>query len=315
MQAPETTENTTQNNTLQIARSERTKGYVLLAITLLIWGSFTLISRVGTTSALTPWDIAGLRFATAAMVLIPIQCFRREWRFLFNPHIIAFALIGGMLYSCLAYLGFGDVPAAHAAIWLNGMLPLWTALSAWVMLGETFTRDTWLSLCLIGLGIGAMVGMMAMQDSFHLGIGDLYFFLAAGCWGVYSALLKRWPVPPWQAMAGVALWSAVIYLPVYWFLLPRHLEQASFNQIALQGIFQGIFVVIIAMLTYIGAIKRLGAFRSGSLLALAPLLAAVAAVPLLHEPLTMALLMGILGVSLGALQPWRWGRKISSKTL
>ena len=90
--------------------------------------------------------------------------------------------------------------------------------------------------------------------------------------------------------------------------LPKGLAGATWLQIGVQAVFQGIFVVIVAMLTYIGAIERLGAFKSGSILALAPLLAALAAVPLLNEALTPALLVGLLGVSVGALQPWRFWR-------
>jgi drug/metabolite transporter (DMT)-like permease len=67
-------------------------------------------------------------------------------------------------------------------------------------------------------------------------------------------------------------------------------------------------VVIMALLSYIGAVERLGAFKTGSILALAPLLAALAAVPLLNEPLTPALIIGLLAVSIGALQPWRLRR-------
>ncbi len=285
-------------------------GYGLLAITMLIWGSFTLLSRWGATSALTPWDIAGLRFATGAAVLVPwLLLWRRPWRFLLAPRVLMLGALGGTLYSVLAYLGFAHAPAAHAAIWLNGMLPFATALAAWVVLSEPFGRDICLSLLVIALALGAMVALMAQDGTFHVGLGDGFFVLAALCWGFYTALLKKWPMPPWQAMCGVAIWSALLYLPVYALWLPKGLMQASAVQIAVQALFQGVFVVIVAMLTYIGAIARLGAFKCGSVLALAPLLAALAAVPLLHEPLSPALMVGLLGVSVGALQPWRFLQK------
>jgi hypothetical protein len=41
-------------------------------------------------------------------------------------------------------------------------------------------------------------------------------------------------------------------------------------------------------------------------LALAPLLAASLAVPILDEPLTLGLMLGLLGMVTGALQPWKW---------
>jgi drug/metabolite transporter (DMT)-like permease len=291
------------------ARHDRRVGYGLLAITLLIWGSFTLLSRMAAVQSLTPWDISGLRFATAALVLIPIQVWRREWRFLFDTRLLVLAMIGGTGYASLAYLGFTYSPAAHAAIWLNGMLPFWTALAAFIILKEPFSRDIRISLVVIAAGLMGMIALMMYERSFHLGIGDLFFLLAAACWGFYTAYLKRWSFPPWQAMSAVAIWSSVIYLPIYLLWLPKGLSHATGTQIAVQAVFQGVFVVIIAMLSYIGAVERLGAFKTGSILALAPLLAALAAVPLLNEPLTPALIIGLLAVSIGALQPWRLWQK------
>ncbi len=73
-----------------------------------------------------------------------------------------------------------------------------------------------------------------------------------------------------------------------------------------QVLFHGIFVVIIATLTYVEAIKRLGAFKTGSIVTLAPFMAAITAVPLLDEPLNFAIICGLIGMGIGALQPWRW---------
>ena len=35
-------------------------------------------------------------------------------------------------------------------------------------------------------------------------------------------------------------------------------------------------------------------------------MAAVLAVPLLGEPLSLAIICGLIGMAIGALQPWRW---------
>lgn len=67
-------------------------------------------------------------------------------------------------------------------------------------------------------------------------------------------------------------------------------------------------MVIIATLTYIEAIKRLGAFKAGSIVTLAPFIAAIIAVPILGEPLSLAIVCGLIGMGIGALQPWRWLR-------
>lgn len=283
------------------------KGYLLLLITMLIWGSFTLMSRIGAKQALSAWDITALRFATAFIILVPIQLWRREWQYLFDRRILVLAFLGGIGYSCAVYSGFSYAPAAHAAIWLNGLLPVATAVAAWVVLKESFSKHTWISLVFMALGLGGMTAAMLYEGQFYLTKGDFFFVLGAMFWGVYTVFLKRWMLPPWQAMSGVAIWSAIIFLPLYVLFFPKHLAEAGYIHMLEQGVFHGVFVVIIAMLTYIGAVERLGAFKTGSLLALAPFLAALAAVPLLQEPLNLAIGIGLFGMGIGALQPWRWG--------
>lgn len=92
--------------------------------------------------------------------------------------------------------------------------------------------------------------------------------------------------------------------------LPKHLDQATLPHLVMQTIFHGVFVVIVATLAYVEAIKRLGAFQTGSIVTLAPFIAAIIAVPLLGEPLSLAIVCGLIGMGIGALQPWRWlGRK------
>ncbi len=112
-------------------------------------------------------------------------------------------------------------------------------------------------------------------------------------------------------MASVAIWSAIIYLPIYALFLPKHFMEVSPVHLAIQGIFHGVFVVIIATLTYVAAIQRLGAFKTGSIVTLAPFIAAILAVPLLGESLSPSIVVGLVGMGIGALQPWRWFRQDS----
>lgn len=114
-------------------------------------------------------------------------------------------------------------------------------------------------------------------------------------------------------MAGVAIWAAIIFVPIYVLFLPKTLAHVQPVQLIAQVVFHGVFVVIVATLTYVEAIKRLGAFKTGSIVTLAPFIAAIIAVPLLNKPLSVAILCGLVGMGIGALQPWRWIRQDSLK--
>lgn len=286
--------------------SSQMKGYFFLLITMCIWGGFTLTSRLNVLWKISAWDIVALRFAMAFLILMPILIYRKDLAFLTKKEPFILAMLGGVLYCVFAYSAFYYAPTAHAAIFLNGFIPVCTAVAAWFLMKQVFDGHTWASVVIMLSSLGLMSVLMYQETGVAFGIGDLLFFISAILWGVFTVLLRKWQLSAWHAMAGVAIWSAVVYLPIYWLFLPKDLAAPEPIHLMIQTLFHGVFVVIIATLTYIVAIKHLGAFKAGSLANLAPFIAAVLAVPLLNESLSMALMCGLLGMGVGALQPWRW---------
>ena len=292
--------------------TSRTQGYICVAITMCIWAGFTISSRLTAIWHISAWDITALRFTLAFCILMPILIYKKDTAFLLQKEPFILAMIGGVAYCLTSYSAFHYVPAAHAAIFLNGCIPLCTALAAYFLFKQSFDRHTWISLSIMLAAIIGMSVLMYQETGVAFSLGDLLFFISAICWGVFTVLLKQWKLSAFHSMAGVAIWSAIVYVPIYLLFLPKHLDQASMSHIVMQTLFHGIFVVIIATLAYIEAIKRLGAFQVGSIVTLAPFIAAIIAVPLLGEPLSFAIICGLVGMSIGALQPWRWiGRKDS----
>lgn len=97
--------------------------YLAALATLLMWSGFSLISRMGGKSILTPYDIFALRLATASLVLLPFigSMPKNAWR---DGRLWLLAIMGNLLYYLLVYQGFKFAPAAHGAILLAGMQPL-----------------------------------------------------------------------------------------------------------------------------------------------------------------------------------------------
>ncbi len=288
--------------------SYRHQGYAYVAITMVIWGGFTLLSRLNAAWHISGWDMTALRFALAFMILMPILIYRRDWSFLWQPRAVILAMIGGVGYCITVYSAFQFSPAAHAAIFLNGALPLCTALAAFVLFRQPFDRHMWFSVIIMLCSLSMMSFLMLRTGRVQLGWGELLFVMSACCWGIFTVLLREWKLSAWQAMCSVAIWSALIYLPIYLLFLPKQLALAQPIHLFIETIFHGVLVVIVATMTYVRAIERLGAFKTGSLVTLAPFIAAVVAVPLLKEPISFAMVCGLVGMSIGALQPWRWLR-------
>jgi len=290
--------------------SSRTQGYIYVLITMCIWGGFTLSTRLSVKWHIESWDLAALRFLLAFCILIPILIWKKDTAFLWKKEPIILAVIGGLLYCLTCYSAFYYVPAAHAAIFLNGCLPLCTALAGFILFRHPFDRHTWLSLAIMLSAITTMSVLMYQETGTAFGFGDFLFFMSAIWWGIFTVLLRHWKLSAWHTMCGVAIWSAIIYIPIYLLFLPKNLSAPEPTHLFVQVLFHGIFVVIVATLTYVEAIKRLGAFKAGSIVTLAPFIAAILAVPLLDEPLSFAIICGLIGIGIGALQPWRWfGRK------
>lgn len=287
----------------------RTQGYLFVCITMCIWGGFTILSRLNLHWHVSAWDLVAMRFAIAFIILMPVLVYNKDLALLWHPRPIILALTGGLAYCLTVYTAFLHAPAAHAAIFLNGCIPLCTAVAAYLLFKQPFDKHTWLSLSIMLSALALMSYLMLHEQASAFGLGDILFFLSAVWWGIFTVLLKQWKLSAWHSMASVAIWSALIYLPIYILFIPKHFQEAEPVHLLIQGVFHGVLVVIIATLTYVAAIERLGAFKTGSIVTLAPFIAAVIAVPLLNEPLSPAIMCGLVGMGIGALQPWRWFRK------
>ena len=86
-----------------------------------------------------------------------------------------------------------------------------------------------------------------------------------------------------------------------WFLLPSNLLQASFQDIAVQSIYQGIIVNVIALVCVAYAIRHLGTITVALFMSFVPVTTALLAWGLLGEALKIWELAGIVGCSAGLL--------------
>lgn len=282
-------------------------GYVYAAVTLLLWAGFVIVSRVGGQSVLTVFDTAALRIATAALVLAPWwlpRLLRPRTRRLRWHQSLLFAALAGIAYPLLAFTGMRLAPASHGAVLVSGMLPLFTALLAFGMIGErpSLGRAGGLGLILVGVAT-LFAGSLARAGSSagETLVGDLFLLSASVVWSLFTVLLKRWQVRAFDVTLGVVAVSALLYLPVYALWLPKNLAAAPLSQSLLQAGYQGIGVVCVALWTYAKAAERLGATRLVVILSGVPVVGVLMAVALLGEPLSPTTALGAAIVFVGAL--------------
>lgn len=271
-----------------------------------MWAGFSLISRLGGKSVLTPYDIFALRLITASIILLPFarSMPQRAWA---DGRLWLLTVLCSLLYCPLAYSGFKFAPAAHGAILLSGLQPFLISIVAWIIVGTRPGRIRCLGLSLIAIGITCAAMPYLTVWSPDYAFGDLLIFLSSVSWAFYGVLAARWNYSAWTLTRAIAFGSAVVYLPIYWLFLPKELASAPLSMIVVQGIFQGLVATILAMLTYLKSLSLLGPERTASFLALVPVVIGVVAVPMLDEPLTPWLGTGIVFVSLGSYVASRYG--------
>lgn len=283
-------------------RGQTLSGFAAAGLVVLFWSGFNIVSRLGGRSALTPFDLAAMRFGISAFLLLPV--FLRRPRAIAWPRLLVLGGFGGLGYGLLIYSGFSLAPASHAGVIVNGGIPFATALFAWPLLGFRPKRGVVVAFALTGLGI-ALIAYQSLSWAVGTAprqwLGDLFFFGGALCWGLFGVLLRKWNLRPFDAMAGIATVSALLFLPVYLVALPKALTLVPTEQLLLQAVYQGIIAAVLAGLLYAYASQTIGPIKAALMLALVPGISGVAAVPILNEPLGALTIAGLLCVSGGAI--------------
>lgn len=277
------------------------QGYAAALGMAAIWAGFIIVSRLGGKSELNGWDITALRLSFGSLILLPFSLSipSSAWR---DKKLWMLALTGGASFLVLVYSGFKFAPAAHGGILVPGMQPFLTTLAAWLIMSVKPPKQRLMALLPIAAGLScvAMPIILGTHLDHNVVLGDALLFSASVFWAFYTILARRWTYDAWLLTRFLALASALVYLPIYILLCPKGIFDVSLGMIMLQGLYQGIGPTILAMLLFLRAVAILGAERTGALTALVPIMAGIAAVPLLDEPLTGWLIAGLIFVSAGA---------------
>ena len=275
-------------------------GYVYAILVVLLWSGFSLTGRLAALGAgvrLTPWDLGALRYSVSFVIAVSaLACgYGRgmKWR-----RGLATGVLAGLCFPLPAYVGFTYAPAAHGGVIMSGALPFLVAIGMSATGGERWSRMRVLSLCVLLLGM-ALLGYEAFGRGTRPGAwrGDLLFFLSSIAWATYTIVARRWGATPWQAVVSVGFWCGILYVPIWWLLLPSNLDRAPTGSIVFQAVFQGVLATLVGLMLFTRALALLGPTRLTTITALVPGVAGLLAVPLLGEDAGTLELLGLLLVS------------------
>lgn len=264
----------------------------------LIWGAWPVVSRLGVQQSLTPHDITALRFGVAGLLLLPLV-WRRGLGGVAWPGALLLAAGAGVPYVLVTVGGLALAPAGHAGVIVPSCMLSFSALGAWVFLGDRpdKARLAGLGVILAGVLMIGWQGLMAGGPGAWR--GDLMFVAGGLLWALYTVASRYWSVDPLHATALVSVLSMVFYLPLYLLFGEPRIFTAPLEETLFQGLFQGLFAAVLALLLYTRAVALLGAGRGAIFAALVPGTAVLLAYPALGEVPSGLELLGVAAVTAG----------------
>lgn len=279
-------------------RSAFLQGLFWATVAISVWSGSLVMLRLGVTSSLNSYDLTALRFGVAALFLTPVvRRYGLGLRLLGPGGFVTLVGAFGAPYIILMSTALKTAPASAGGALNPGVM----AVSA-VLAGGYLFRDPigWARIAGVVLILGGSALITGLTGK--IAIGHLILIGTGFMWCAYIMTVRRKAILALQATAYVAVWSALLYLPVYVLFLPKQIGAAPLHDILSQAIFQGIFVSIAAVFAFNRSTELLGPVVGATLPALIPLASLLLGAVYLGEPaglgeIASALLIGA-GVAL-----------------
>jgi len=282
----------------EVRTRERTIGILCAVLSVILFSSFVLVSRLGYSSSLALRDIVALRFGIGGALLFPALLRHGltgvRWR---DAGLLA--VLGGLGFALLAYTGFALVPAADGTVVLHGTLPLTTFAVLRVASRQASPRTGRAGFVLIGIGVALIACNSLTGATLRQVIGDGLLLLASVSWSAYGILVRRLGLPAAQSAAIVAVFSMCCFAPIYAVLPGSSISQVGMQALLLQAVVQGVLIGAVSIFVYTRAVTALGPAGTAMFTAAVPCVTTLVAMPLLSEFPTVAEWTGMAVVTLG----------------
>jgi drug/metabolite transporter (DMT)-like permease len=275
------------------------RSWVLLLVLGAIWGASYLFIKIGLRD-LSPWMVAFVRIALAALVLLPLAAFRGALAGV-RSRAGWLALVGAVQVAgpfVLISAGEEEISSSLAGI-LVASAPLFTALLAIRVDREERSQGLRLGGVLLGFGGVALLLGIDLGGSGSALLGGLAVVLASLGYAIGGFLVKHRlaGVAPLGMSASVMTASAIFLLPPALLTAP---DAAPGLGPAAAVVALGVLGTGIAFVIFYGLIASIGPARAFLVTYIAPGFAVVYGALLLSEQVTVATVAGLALILAGS---------------
>ena len=192
----------------------RRAALLLFAVVVLSWGFNWTVTKTLVESVSALWTTA-LRAVIAAAALLVLLLVRGQFVWPRRgdwPVVLAVALFHMVAFSLLVSFGLQLAPVGRSIV-LGYTTPLWVTPGAWLLLGETMTRQRLLGVALGLVGLAVMFNPLAIDWNDRAGlIGNGLILLSALCWAVSILYVRAhvWIATPFQLTFWQTLLAAIV---------------------------------------------------------------------------------------------------------
>ena len=284
-------------------------GHFLAFLTVAIWGSTFVFTKMLLLHGLSPAQIFTLRFIVAYLLLLAFELVSRRQSFrLFSASwrdeltMLLLGITGGSVYFLTENAALLYTTATNTSL-IVCSCPLFAMLLVAVAYrqSERFTRVQVVGSLLACLGMAVVV--LNGRFVLHLSpVGDMLAFGACLCWAVYSLLMKsvteRYSV--FFITRKVFFYGLLTILP-YYIVFPGFptMEVIFSREVLWNLLFLSVVASMICFLVWNWVIHQLGAVIATNWVYFNPITTIIFAWWLLHEQITVWFLLGSLFIIVG----------------
>ncbi|AIL63900.1 DMT family transporter [Pseudomonas alkylphenolica] len=282
--------------------------YAFPLLAILIWAGNTVVTKMSA-GAIFPAEIGFYRWLLAGLLFTPflLRPMLRNWAEIRRNlgKIFILGVLGMAVYQSLAYFAAAITSATNMGIILS-LMPLMSLALAIISLGQRLTFGA-----LIG-AVVSFVGVLVVVSAGDLGAllqhgvngGDALMLIATLAYALYSTLLKKWQLrlAPLVLLYLQVLVAIVVLFPLFLFSEKTGLGPGNIGLV----LYACVLASMVAPLTWMQAVSRLGPSRTTLFFNLLPAITAVIAAVVLDEQLARYHLFGGLLTLAGVILAERW---------